>query len=80
MLTGLGLIAAGAGILWCARAAHEVTGEVSRWATREEWRSFPRIRRLLLSFEPVGTVAGTVLGVAVGVAAIAFGIVLVIRG
>jgi hypothetical protein len=74
MLTGLGLIAAGLGILFCARAAHQVAGDANRWSTREQWRNFPRLRRWMLSV----TTAGTTLGIAVGVAAIVVGILLAI--
>jgi hypothetical protein len=79
MLTGLGLIAAGMALLWCARTAHEVTGEVNRWVAREQWRNFPRVRRLVLRFEPFGTAAGTAIGVATGLAAIVVGIVIALR-
>jgi hypothetical protein len=78
MLTGLGLIAAGVAILFCARAAHEVAGEANRWSTGELWRNFPRVRRWMLRVEPGVTVAGTAVGLAVGVAAIIAGIVLAI--
>jgi putative exporter of polyketide antibiotics len=79
MTTGLLLIAAGLALLFCARAAHEVTGEMNRWLMRQQWRGFPRVRSWMLRVEPFATAAGTALGVGVGIAAIVYGIVLTIR-